>query len=96
MERSRYDRGSKWMIKHHGDLILYLGKIRVVEEWRDAQPEVMQPRQIPDGMLEARRRVEKKFIPSSSRLKRTRYARLRITCSTTSCSCFKIDVNCRE
>ena len=52
MERFRYDRSSKWLIKHHGNLILYLGKIRDIEEWRAGQAEVVQPRQLPDGLLE--------------------------------------------
>src|SRR5260370_39659764 len=63
MERFRYDRSSKWLIKHHGNLILYLGKIRDIEEWRAGQAEVVQPRQLPDGLLEARRRGEKSFHP---------------------------------
>ena len=63
MERFRYDRSSKWLIEHHGDLILRLGDVRDVEQWRAVQPEVVQPRQLPDGLLEVRRRNEQQFHP---------------------------------
>jgi hypothetical protein len=61
MERFRYDRSSKWLIEHQGNLILYLSDIRDVEEWRTKPGEVVQPRQLPDGLLEVRRRGQKHF-----------------------------------
>jgi hypothetical protein len=63
MERFRYDRTGKWMIQHQGSLILYLGRIHDVEEWRTSQAEVVQPRKLPDGLLEVRRRGQKSFYP---------------------------------
>lgn len=63
MERFRYDRSSKWLLEHHGDLILYLGDVRDVEQWRALPAEVVQPRQLPDGLLEVRRKGENHFHP---------------------------------
>jgi hypothetical protein len=63
MERFRYDRSSKWLIEHHGHLILYLGQVRDVEEWRPQPDEVVQPRKLPDGLLEVRRKDETGFHP---------------------------------
>src|SRR5690349_19516691 len=63
MERFRYDRSSKWMIEHHGDAILRSGGIRDIQSWRPRPAEVVQPRQIPDGLLEVRRVNDDKFYP---------------------------------
>jgi len=49
-----YDRSSKWLIQHHGDSILRLAGIRNIESWRALQSEVVQPRRLPDGLMEAR------------------------------------------
>jgi hypothetical protein len=49
-----YDRSSKWLIQHHGDAILYLAGAPRVQSWRPLQAEVVQPRQLPDGILEVR------------------------------------------
>ncbi len=49
-----YDKSSKWLIQHHGDSILRLAKIESIQAWRPAQAEVVQPRQLPDGLLEVR------------------------------------------
>ncbi len=49
-----YDRSSKWLIQHHGGSILRLANIDNVESWRPAQAEVVQPRQLPDGLLDVR------------------------------------------
>jgi len=48
-----YDRSSKWLIQHHGDSILRLGGVRQITSWRPLQAEVVQPRRLPDGLLEA-------------------------------------------
>jgi hypothetical protein len=50
-----YDRGSKWLIQHHGDSILRLAGVSDLVSWRPLQVEVVQPRQLPDGLLEGRR-----------------------------------------
>src|SRR3954451_15731858 len=55
MARFRYDRSSKWMIQHHGGLILGLGGLHDVTRWRAVQAEVVQPRQLRDGLLEVER-----------------------------------------
>jgi hypothetical protein len=47
--RDDKDRSSKWMIDHHGDGLLRLAGVTA---WRAVQPEVVQPRQLPDGLLE--------------------------------------------
>ena len=56
MERFRYDRSSKWLIEHHGDSILRLAGIEDVVAWKPLPAEIVQPRQIPDGLLEVVRR----------------------------------------
>jgi predicted transposase YdaD len=50
--RQPYDRSSKWLIQHHGDGILRLGGLRDIQTWRALQAELVQPRQLPDGLLE--------------------------------------------
>jgi hypothetical protein len=52
-EHQPYDKSSKWLIQHHGDSVLWLAKIRNIQAWRPAQAEVVQPRRLPDGLLEA-------------------------------------------
>ncbi len=47
-----FDRSSKWLIKHHGNALLYLGGIRQVRSWKALQAEVVQPAKLPDGLLE--------------------------------------------
>lgn len=49
-----YDRSSKWLIEHYGGSLLRLGGVERVRSWRAMQPEVVQPAQLPDGLLEAR------------------------------------------
>src|SRR5216683_400087 len=50
--REDKDRGSKWMIDHHGDSILRLGGVTNIRAWRAAQTTLVQPGQSPDGLLE--------------------------------------------
>ena len=50
--RDDKDRGSKWMIDHHGDGILWLGRVLGFASWRPAKSEVTVPRRLPDGLLE--------------------------------------------
>jgi hypothetical protein len=49
-----YDRSSKWLIQHHGDSILWLASVKNIRAWRPAQAELVQPRRLPDGLLEVR------------------------------------------
>src|SRR5438105_15467378 len=49
-----YDRSSKWLIEHYGGSLLRLSGIEGVRSWQAIQPEVVQPAQLPDGLLEAR------------------------------------------
>lgn len=60
-EKHPYDRSSKWLIQHHGDSMLRLAQIQEIDDWRPAQAEVVQPRQLPDGLLEARLRGESTY-----------------------------------
>lgn len=53
-ESQPFDKSSKWLIQHHGGSMLRLAGIGNVAAWRPAQAEVVQPRQLPDGLLEAR------------------------------------------
>jgi len=63
MESHPYDRSGKWLIEHHGDSILRLAGIRRIVDWRPVPGEVVQPRQLPDGLLEVLLRGRKKFVP---------------------------------
>jgi hypothetical protein len=47
-----FDKSSKWMIQHHGNSMLRLADIENIQSWRPAQAELVQPRQLPDGLLE--------------------------------------------
>jgi hypothetical protein len=47
-----YDRSSKWLIQHHGDGILRLAGAGKITRWRPLQAELVQPTQLPDGLLE--------------------------------------------
>ena len=50
---AEYDKSSKWLIQHHGDSILRLAHVRDIESWRALQAELVQPRRLPDGLIEA-------------------------------------------
>src|SRR5690349_8903408 len=52
---AEFDRSSKWLIEHHGDAILRLAGVREITSWKALQAEVVQPGQLPDGLLEAKR-----------------------------------------
>jgi hypothetical protein len=52
--RDYYDRSSKWMISHHGDSLLRLGGATDIASWRALPADLVQPRQLPDGLLEVR------------------------------------------
>jgi hypothetical protein len=60
-ERRSYDRSSKWLIQHHGDSMLRLAEIDSIDDWRPAATEVVQPRQLPDCLVEARLRGEAEY-----------------------------------
>jgi len=62
-EYQPYDKSSKWLIEHHGDSMLRLAKIEGIEAWRPAQAEIVQPRQLPDGLLDVRLHGETREIP---------------------------------
>jgi hypothetical protein len=47
-----YDKSSKWLIQHHGDSILRLAGVRDIVDWRPLQAELVQPRRLPDGLIE--------------------------------------------
>jgi hypothetical protein len=47
-----FDKSSKWMVENYGDAVLYLGGARGVRRWHACQAEVVQPSQLPDGLLE--------------------------------------------
>lgn len=50
--RDDYDRSSKWLLEHHGNSVLRLGGIGPIVAWRAVAADVVQPRQLPDGLLE--------------------------------------------
>jgi hypothetical protein len=50
-----FDKSSKWLIQHHGDSILRLAGVHDIAAWTPLQTEPVQPRRLPDGLLEVRR-----------------------------------------
>jgi hypothetical protein len=50
--RDDYDRSSKYLLERFGGAILRLAGLVGVWPWRAVPPEVVQPRQLPDGLLE--------------------------------------------
>lgn len=50
------DKGGKWLIHSHGDSILRLTGVTDIPEWTARQAEPVEPRRLPDGMIEVRRR----------------------------------------
>src|SRR5260370_32057114 len=51
-DRDVYDRSSKWLIQHRGDALLRLAGVCGIRAWRALQADLVQPRQLPDGLLE--------------------------------------------
>jgi hypothetical protein len=49
---AQFDRSSKWLIQHHGDALLRLAGVADITAWRPLQAELVQPGQLPDGLLE--------------------------------------------
>jgi hypothetical protein len=60
--RGEKDRSSKWMLNTYGDRILrgLAGLQGRIVSWRALQPEVVQPKQLPDGVLEVMMEGEEK------------------------------------
>jgi hypothetical protein len=54
MAQQTFDPSSKWMLEEQGAGILYLAGARGVLSCRARKAEVVQPRKLPDGLLEAR------------------------------------------
>jgi predicted transposase YdaD len=54
MSQQFYDPSSKWMLEEQGASILYLAGERNVLSCRARKAEIVQPRKLPDGLLEAR------------------------------------------
>lgn len=50
--RDDKDRSSKWMIDHHGGSVLRLAGVEGFRAWRAAAAELVQPKRLPDGLLE--------------------------------------------
>ncbi len=46
------DRSSKWLLRNHGPALLRLDDVTDVVSCRAVPAEVVQPRQLPDGLLE--------------------------------------------
>jgi hypothetical protein len=54
MPQPIYDPSSKWLLEHHGRTVALLGGCRDVISCKSVQSEVVQPRKLPDGLLEVR------------------------------------------
>src|SRR5215208_6700233 len=60
MPAHEFDKSTKWLLQHHGRGILRLGGVEDVFCCRALQAEVVQPRKLPDGILEVYRRGHSK------------------------------------
>jgi hypothetical protein len=58
-----YDKNSKWLIQHHGDSILRLAGVGDIVAWTPLQAKLVQPRRLPDGLLEVRHQGETESDP---------------------------------
>lgn len=56
MPHQVFDKSSKWLLEHHGSSVLRLAGMREVTSCRSLQADVVQPRHLPDGLLEVRLR----------------------------------------
>jgi hypothetical protein len=54
MSQQTIDPSGKWLLERHGASVLYLGGARSVVSCRARKAELVQPRKLPDGLLEAR------------------------------------------
>src|SRR6266542_3179706 len=54
MSQPLFDPSSKWMVEEQGASILYVAGARSVVSCKARKAEVVQPRQLPDGLLEVR------------------------------------------
>ena len=54
--RGEKDRSGKWLLEHFGDCVLtgLAGVTERIEAWKSVQAEVVQPKQLSDGLLEVR------------------------------------------
>jgi hypothetical protein len=43
------DKGSKWLIDHHGDAILRLGGVTDLDRWQAAAADLVLPAKLPTG-----------------------------------------------
>jgi hypothetical protein len=50
--RDRKDRSAKWMLTHFSDSLLHLAGITGFSHVRTTQPELVTPKQVPDGLME--------------------------------------------
>jgi hypothetical protein len=57
------DKSTKWLIQHHGDAILRLAGVRDIAAWTPLQAEPVQPRRLPDGLLEVHFRGQPRPSP---------------------------------
>lgn len=60
MPRHAFDKSSKWLLEHYTRGVLLLGGMRDVRAARTRQAEVVQPRQLPDGLIEIELKGHKK------------------------------------
>jgi predicted transposase YdaD len=51
-----YDKSSKWLVEHQGKALAIVGGLTDVVSCQAVQADVVQPRQLPDGLLEVRLR----------------------------------------
>jgi hypothetical protein len=49
-----YDKSSKWLVEHQGKALAIVGGLKDVVSCQAVQADIVQPRQLPDGLLEVR------------------------------------------
>ncbi len=62
MPQPTFDPSSKWLLEEHGAAILYLADATAVRSCKAVKAEVVQPRKLPDGLLEVRLAERKEAV----------------------------------
>ncbi len=62
MPQPTFDPSSKWLLEEHGAAILYLAGATAVRSCKAVKAEVVQPRKLPDGLLEVRLAERKEAV----------------------------------
>jgi hypothetical protein len=70
------DSGGKWLIGFHADALVRLAGIRRIASWKAVQAEPVEPRRLPDGLIEVYRRGRSQPILVALEISTYAYTRL--------------------